>query len=120
MAISPVDSTDYFNQLKGNTIVVDFIDGKIQQMQTKGSAENIYFATDNEEKFIGVNQSNAQIITIQFENDEPVKIIYINQLTGKMTPLFDVPKSELKFKNFKWWNDLQPKTKFDILSPKAN
>jgi lipopolysaccharide export system protein LptA len=120
MAINPVDSTDYFNQLKGNNIVVDFIDGKIQQMQTKGSAENIYFATDNDEKFIGVNQSNAQIITIQFENDEPAKIIYINQLTGKMTPLFDVPKSELKFKNFKWWNDLQPKTKFDILSPKTN
>jgi lipopolysaccharide export system protein LptA len=120
MAINPVDSTDYFNQLKGNNIVVDFIEGKIQQMQTKGSAENIYFATDNDEKFIGVNQSNAQIITIQFENDEPAKIIYINQLTGKMTPLFDVPKSELKFKNFKWWNDLQPKTKFDILSPKTN
>jgi hypothetical protein len=101
-------------------MVVDFIDGNIQKMQTKGSAENIYFATDNEEKFIGVNQSNAQIITIEFEKDEPVKIIYINQLTGKMTPLFDVPKSELKLSNFKWWNNLQPKTKFDLLSPKPN
>jgi len=37
-----------------------------------------------------------------------------------MTPLFDLPKSELKFNNFKWWIDFQPKTKFDILSPKAN
>ena len=120
MAISAVDSTDYFNQLKGNSITVDFIDGKIHQMQTKGSAENIYFATDNDEKFIGVNHSNAQNITIDFENDEPVKIIYINQLTGKMTPLFELPKSELKLNNFKWWIDLKPKTKFDILSPKAN
>ena len=120
MAVSPVDSTDYFNQLKGNTIVVDFIDGKIHQMQTKGSAENIYFATDNDNKFIGVNRSNAQNITIDFNNDEPVKIVYINQLTGKMTPLFDVPKSELKLNNFKWWIDLQPKTKFDVLSPKSN
>lgn len=117
MAISPVDSTEYFNQIKGNSIVVDFIDGKIHQMQTKGSAENIYFATDNEEKFIGVNQSNAQIITINFDNDEPVKIVFMNQLTGKMTPLFDLPKSELKLNNFKWWIDLQPKTKFDVLSP---
>jgi lipopolysaccharide export system protein LptA len=120
MAISPVDSTDYFNQLKGNTIVVDFLDGKIHKMQTKGSAENIYFATDNEQKFIGVNHSNAQIITIDFNNEEPVKIVFINQLTGKMTPLFDTPKEELKVNNFKWWIDLKPKTKFDILSPKAN
>jgi hypothetical protein len=88
-------------------------------MQTKGSAENIYFATDNEEKFIGVNHSNAQIITIDFNNDEPVKIVYINQLSGKMTPLFELPKSDLKLNNFKWLIDLKPMSKFDILSPKG-
>lgn len=120
IAISSIDSTDYFNQLKGNSIVVDFIDGKIQKMQTKGSAENIYFATDNENKFIGVNHSNAQIITIDFNNDEPVKIVFINQLNGNMTPLFDTPKETLKVNNFKWWIDLKPKTKFDILSPIGN
>ena len=118
MAISPVDSTDYFNQLKGNSIVVDFLDGKMHQMQTKGNAENLYFATDNEGKFIGVNRSNAQNITIDFNNDEPVKIVFINQLTGKMTPLFELPKSELKLNNFKWLIDLKPISKFDILSPK--
>ena len=120
MAISPVDSTDYFNQLKGNSMVVDFLDGKLHQMQTKGSAENIYFATDYDEKFIGVNHSNAQIITIDFDNDEPVKIVFINQLTGKMTPLFELPKSELKLNNFKWLIDLKPMSKYDILSPKSN
>jgi hypothetical protein len=119
MVISPVDSTDYFNQLKGNSMVVDFLDGKMHQMQTKGSAENIYFATDYDEKFIGVNRSNAQIITIDFENDEPVKIVFINQLTGKMTPLFELPISELKLNNFKWLIDLKPMSKFDILSPKG-
>ena len=120
MAINPVDSTDYFNQLRGNSIVVDFLEGKIHQMQTRGSAENIYFATDNEGKFIGVNHSNAQIITIDFNNDEPVKIVFINQLTGKMTPLFDTPKETLKLNQFKWWIDLKPRTKFDILSPKLH
>lgn len=120
MAISPIDSTDYFNQLKGNTMVVDFLDGKMHQMQTKGSAENIYFATDYDEKFIGVNHSNAQIITIDFDNDEPVKIVFINQLNGKMTPLFELPKSELKLNNFKWLIDLKPMSKYDILSPKGN
>ena len=120
LAINPIDSTDYFNQLKGNTIIVHFLDGKVQQMQTKGSAENIYFATDNEDKFIGVNHSNAQIITIDFNNEEPVKIVFINQLTGNMTPLLDTPKEALRVNNFKWWIDLKPKSKFDILSPKIN
>jgi hypothetical protein len=120
LAINPVDSTEYFNQLKGNTMIVDFIDGKLHQMQTKGNAENIYFATDDEGKFIGVNQSNAQIITIDFNNDEPIKIVFINQLNGKMTPLNEIPKEAQKVNNFKWWLDLKPRTKFDILSPKVN
>jgi hypothetical protein len=60
------------------------------------------------------------MITIDFNNDEPVKIVFINQLTGKMTPLFDLPKSELKLNNFKWQVDLKPISKFDILSPKGN
>jgi lipopolysaccharide export system protein LptA len=120
LAISAVDSTDYFNQLKGNTMVVDFVEDKVQKMQTRGSAENIYFATDDDGKFIGINQSNAQIITIEFNNSEPVKVIFINQLNGKMSPITDTPKEALKVNNFKWWNDLKPKTKFDILSPKVN
>jgi len=37
-----------------------------------------------------------------------------------MTPLFDLPKSELKLNNFKWWIDLKPMSKFDLLSPKGN
>ena len=118
MAISPVDSTDYFNQLKGNSIVVDFIDGKIHQMQTKGSAENIYFATDYEEKFIGVNHSNAQIIEITFENSEPAKVIFRNQLKGTLTPIQKTNKTDLKLNGFKWLENLRPKSKFDILSPK--
>jgi hypothetical protein len=117
LAISAVDSTDYYNQLKGNTMVVDFVDDKVQKMQTRGSAENIYFATDDDGKFIGINQSNAQVITIEFNNGEPVKVIFINQLNGKMSPIADTPKEALKVNNYKWWIDLKPKTKFDILSP---
>ncbi len=120
LAISEVDSTVYFNQLKGNTMVVDFVNDKVQKMQTRGSAENIYFATDDEGKFIGVNQSTAQIITIEFNNEEPVKVIFINQLNGKMSPLNEIPKEALKLNNFRWWIDLKPSSKFDILSPKGN
>ena len=53
-------------------------------------------------------------------NDEPVKIVFINQLTGKMTPLYETPKEALRINHFKWWIDLKPRTKFDILSPKVN
>ncbi|OYW77568.1 MAG: hypothetical protein B7Z27_07960, partial [Sphingobacteriia bacterium 32-37-4] len=46
MAINRVDSSNYFNQLRGTTLNALFIDGKINSMRAKGNAENVYYATD--------------------------------------------------------------------------
>jgi hypothetical protein len=117
-AINKVDTTNYYNQIKGNRLKVWFEDGSISKMQTKGNAENMYFVLDDQKKFIGVNQSSAQIIEIQFENSEPSKVKFINQLQGKLNPLNKVLPEELIIRGFKWLEDQRPKSKFEILSPK--
>jgi lipopolysaccharide export system protein LptA len=50
-AINKIDTTDYYNQLKGNKLNAWFEEGSISKMRTKGNAENIYFALDKENKF---------------------------------------------------------------------
>jgi lipopolysaccharide export system protein LptA len=117
-AINKVDTTNYYNQIKGNRLKVWFEDGSISKMQTKGNAENMYFVLDDQKKFIGVNQSSAQIIEIQFENSEPSKVKFINQLQGKLNPLNKVLPEELIIRGFKWLEDQRPKSKSEILSPK--
>lgn len=113
-AINKIDTTDYFNQLKGNKLNAWFEDGSITKMRTKGSAENIYFALDDEKKFIGVNHSNAQIIEITFKNNELAKVVFRNQLTGNMSPLGKTTKSQLTIRGFKWQDELRPKSKKDL------
>lgn len=117
-AINKVDTTNYYNQLKGNRLSVWFDDGSLTKMKTRGSAENIYFALDDKKKFIGINRSSAQSIEIDFEDNEVAKVIFINQLAGKMSPLGQTPKDNMIIKGFKWQADLRPKSKYDILSPK--
>lgn len=116
-AINKVDTTQYFNQIKGNRLKVWFEDGAIHKMQTKGGAENMYFVLDDQKKFIGVNHSSAQIIEIQFENSEPAKVKFINQLQGKLNPLNKTLPDELIIRGFKWQESIRPKSKFEILSP---
>jgi len=116
-AINKVDTTQYFNQIKGNRLKVWFDDGSINKMQTKGGAENMYFVLDDQKKFIGVNHSSAQIIEIQFENSEPAKVKFINQLQGKLNPLNKTLPDELIIRGFKWQESIRPKSKFEILSP---
>jgi hypothetical protein len=87
-------------------------------MKTKGNAENIYFALDENKNFIGMNHSAAQTIQVNFENNEVSKVIFINQLAGKMSPMGQTPKEEQSIKGFKWLEDQRPKSKYDLLSPK--
>jgi lipopolysaccharide export system protein LptA len=119
-AINKIDTTSYFNQLKGNRLNAWFEDGSISKMRTRGNAENIYFALDNDKNFIGVNHSNAQIIEITFENNEPAKVIFRNQLIGNMTPIGQTPKSELEIRGFKWQENLRPKSKAELIGKTAN
>ena len=114
-AINKLDTTQYYNQVKGNTLRVWFEEGEINKMSAKGNAENIYFPLDNDKNFIGVNHSNAQIIEVYFENTEPAKVVFRNQLIGKMTPLHQTPKEELNLKGFQWKENLRPKSKEELI-----
>ena len=118
LAINKIDSTDYYNQIKGTRLNAWFNDGELVKMRCRGNAENIYFAMDNDKNFVGVNHSNAQIIEITFENSEPAKVIFRNQLKGKLTPIRQTNKTDLRLNGFKWLEEQRPKSKFDILSPK--
>ncbi len=113
-AFNKIDTTSYFNQLKGNRLNAWFQNGAISKMITKGNAENIYFALDTKKNFIGINHSNAQIIEITFENNEPAKVIFRNQLIGNMTPIGQTPKTDLLIRGFQWLDNLRPKSKLDL------
>ncbi len=114
MAISKVNSI-YFNQLKGNTITGYFKGGKIDILKTKGSpAQNVYYAQDEQKRLVGVNQSAADAINIEFKDDKPERVIFINNLQGTMFPINQVNHSELKVKDFKWLIDVRPKSRIDI------
>ncbi len=114
-AINKIDTTQNYNQLKGNKLNVWFEEGEIHKMNAKGNAENIYFPLDNDKNFIGVNHSNAQIIEVYFENTEPAKVVFKNQLIGKMTPLNQTPKEDLIIRGFKWRESLRPKSKYELM-----
>lgn len=116
MAINRVDSSNYFNQLKGTTINAQFTDGKISLMRAKGNAANIYYAIDETKKFIGVNKSNSDVIDVFFEDSKAQRVVFLRNLEGTTYPMRQVNHEELKLRGFKWQNDKRPKTKFDILS----
>ncbi|HQS23329.1 MAG: hypothetical protein B7Y11_04520 [Sphingobacteriia bacterium 24-36-13] len=116
MAINKVDSSIYFNQLRGTTLNALFVDGKINSMRAKGNAENVYYATDEDKSFIGVNKSTADIIDVFFEDSKPEKVVFLRNLDGTTFPMRLTNHDELKIRGFKWNDALRPKSKYELLT----
>lgn len=115
MAISKVnDSTDYFNEVKGRTINGYFKEGNIDYLRAKGNAESIYYGTDDNNKFIGVNKASSDVIDMYFSEKKPQKVVFRNNLKGTSYPMRQVNHEEIKLRGFKWLEDLRPKTKYEL------
>lgn len=117
MALSQVDSTIYFNQVKGNTINAYFdTTGQIQFLRSKGNSENVYYATDEGGHFIGVNKNSSDVVEIRFDDGKAKRVLLINGVDGTMYPMRQVNHEDLKLRNFRWLDNLRPKSRYDILS----
>jgi lipopolysaccharide export system protein LptA len=118
LSISKVDSSNYFNQVRGNSINALFDStGQVHFLTAKGSAENIYYAQDEQKRFVGVNKNSSDLIEIIFAEGKPKRVKFINNLEGNLLPMRGKTNhDELKLKSFNWQDKLRPKSKFDILT----
>lgn len=117
MAINRIDSTEYYNQVRGNTINAYFdSSGQIHFLRAKGSAENVYYGQDDNKYFIGVNKNTSDVIEIRFENGKPKRVILLNNVDGTLYPMRQVDHTEIRLRNFQWHDEKRPKTRFDILT----
>jgi len=105
-----------YNQIRGNTINGYFVDGEIDYMRAKGSAESIYYVQDEDSAYVGVNRSTADIIDMRFQKRELNKVVFINDVKGTTTPFRQVNFSQMRLRNFRWLDNRRPKTKFELFA----
>lgn len=119
LAINNIDSTNFFDQIKGRTINGYFNDsGNIEHIRANGNAESVYYAQDDNRKFIGVNKSSSDIIDMYFEDKRPRKIVSRNDLKGTFYPMRQIDYDELQLRGFQWLEERRPKSKYELLQKK--
>jgi len=106
-----------YNQISGKTINGYFKNGEIDYMRSKGSpAQSIYYAMDESNAIVGVNNASGDIIDMRFENKELKKVVFIRDVTGTMYPFKQTPEDKKLLRGFKWQEDKRPKTKFELFA----
>lgn len=103
-----------FNQVKGNRMNGYFKEGVIDYMRAQGNAESVYYVKDKEESLVGINKVTGDIIDLRFANKELNRVVVISDVKGTMYPANQTPETERRLRNFKWLDELRPKTKFEL------
>ena len=105
---------DIFNQIRGTRMDGYFIDGEIDSVRVRGSAESIYYLQDEDSAYTGVNQTTADVLDVYFKNRELQKVVFRSEVKGTLWPIQQKTPQEMRVRNFQWLDDRRPKTKFDL------
>ena len=105
---------DYYNQVKGRTINGYFYSGQINYIRTKGNAESVYYAQDDDGKYIGVDKNSCDVIDMYFVKGEADRVVFRSSLQGTTYPMRQANFEEMKLRGFQWLDNLRPKTKYDL------
>ncbi len=109
-------NVERIDQITGDTLFVDFVDGKINGLYCNGQAKSLYFYSD-EEGLIGADKTSTNKITIDFKEGKAAKINWLGSSEKEFInggALFEKEK-DYYLSNFKWYIEI-PIKKFLFFS----
>lgn len=111
-----VNSSDdqFYNQIKGRQVDVDFIAGEVDKMLVRGNAESVYYILDEEKAYVGLNHVKSARMRLQFADGELSDIYFYDQPDGDLKPLKRRGEEPKLLEDFRWETTLRPTSKLDL------
>ncbi|MBS1566449.1 MAG: OstA family protein, partial [Bacteroidetes bacterium] len=103
-----------YNQVAGRTLNAYFVDGGMDHMRAKGSAQSVYYAKDEQGGMIGVNNGTGDIIDMRFIDRKLNKVAMISDPSATMYPYYQLPEDKRTLRSFNWQENKRPKSKFEL------
>lgn len=105
----------YYNQTKGKNVKASFEDNAITSIVIREEGETVYYAQDDNDAYIGVNDVDCQDMILFFTDNALQRIRFEVNPKAVLHPMGKVNHETLKLEGFQWLEYLQPKSKQDIL-----
>ena len=107
--------TIYYDQIKGKEIIAQFDSSKVKDMWVLGNAESIYYTKDDQEAFIGVNQTICSKMYFTFLRGQIQLLKYYGENTSSMIPMFEANHDQMRLEGFQWRPEERPHNVTDVL-----
>ncbi|MBP7238810.1 MAG: hypothetical protein KBA14_01175 [Saprospiraceae bacterium] len=105
----------YYDQIKGKSIIAHFDSSEIKDMWVTGNAESIYYTRDDHDAFIGVNKTICSKMYFTFLQGQIHVLKYYGDNASSMMPMSDVDHDALRLEGFHWRATERPLTVNDLL-----
>lgn len=110
--VSQKDSVS-FDQIRGKEMFGYIKNNQLSRIDVFGNGQTIYFTIDEKEnEIVGVNFAESSDLAIFLKKGQLSRINLKKQPTGTLYPLGEL--KETKLKDFRWLENLRPKSKKEI------
>ena len=85
----------------------------LYKVNVDGNGESLYYARDDN-GIIGLNKAESSSIIIYLKQSKVHKISLLTSPDGQMTPLGQITEPDKSLKDFRWLDNIRPKSYKDI------
>ena len=95
-------------------MIGNFVDNKLDLIKVSGNGQTVYFIRNKKQQFTGVNKAECSDMNIYVSDSRVKKISLKSEPDAVLLPIKDALESDIKLRDFKWLDEIRPKTKEDI------
>lgn len=99
---------DFYNQITGKEITAYFEDQGLKRMSVSGNVETIFLPQESDSTFNRLVRAESSYLELYLKNNEMDWLKMWPEVSGTVTPIFLVKKSQQYLEKFKWWGFLRP------------
>jgi lipopolysaccharide export system protein LptA len=101
----------YFNQIKGTDVETSFKEGDLHKMSVYDAGETVYYALDEQDRYVGVNDVDCRDMHLFFEQKTVRSIRFEDKPAAVLYPMHQVDHSNLRLAGFQWHDSLRIRSK---------
>lgn len=110
------NDTLIYNQIKGRTITGHFSNDTLRHMLVDGNGESVYWAQDDKDAYMGVNQSTCSRMKIFMKSNKVDRILFMGSPEATLYPMKDIKVADYILDGFEWRGDHRPGSKAVLFS----
>lgn len=107
--LSELVDEDFYNQLAGKKLFATFAEQTLKDLDVSGNVEVIFLPQESDSTYNRLVAAESSYLTMETENGQMARLKMWPEVSGTVSPLFMVKRTQQYLRQFRWWGSLRPK-----------